>query len=698
MKRLFKPGIFVLNKLRFAQKFSLMGGILFLPILLLTFLIISQINEEIDALSARQIGFQNVSMMKGLLKDVQQHRAASSSYLNGDKSYASKMTEIQAKIQEDLKKIDQNYQEHGAEWSTKPDWDKLKREWEPVVNGIEQKTSATAIAEHTAYIASILELMTKTGDATKLFLSKELKNYYVITGVVETLPNLTENLGQLRIHGSTVLEGKAATPEQERTLSNLYSTTVMVLQTLDHEMSISQGHSAELDEAYQTARKQIDSYLEVVDKELIQTSTYQMDAKQYFDLTTVTMDTALVLFDAEQKFITDAVAGQIEENEAGRTNIRLISFGAIFLALYGFISFFYSVTNSVRKFQEASALVADGDLTISITLDTRDEMTGIAASFNTIITTLRDLIVQLGKNSEQLATSAEELTASAEQTGKATEQITEIVQEVAVGTDQQVLSSSESNRAVHEMSNGVQDIAENAQKVSHTAVQASEAAEEGHTSISLAVKQMNHIHATINELSTVIKGLGVRSQEIGQIVDTITSIASQTNLLALNAAIEAARAGEHGKGFAVVADEVRKLAEESSLASRQIGELIQAIQVETTTAVQSMETGTKEVVAGIEVVNQAGRSFEQIHLSVHEVASQIQEVSTAADQLSAGTDQVVKASEHIMKVTEEISAGTLTISSGAEEQLASMEEITASSLALSRMAEELQETISKFKV
>ena len=155
---------------------------------------------------------------------------------------------------------------------------------------------------------------------------------------------------------------------------------------------------------------------------------------------------------------------------------------------------------------------------------------------------------------------------------------------------------------------------------------------EGNQAIQAAVLQMNAIHDSIRELSGVVEGLGNHSQAIGQIIEVITGIANQTNLLALNAAIEAARAGEHGRGFAVVADEVRKLAEQSSRSAEQISQLINTIQSDTKHAMNSMEAGTREVQQGILVVHEAGETFGQIQMSIGTVSDQVHDVSAAAQE------------------------------------------------------------------
>jgi len=187
------------------------------------------------------------------------------------------------------------------------------------------------------------------------------------------------------------------------------------------------------------------------------------------------------------------------------------------------------------------------------------------------------------------------------------------------------------------MSAGIQQVATNTNLVAGKSAQAAETAKEGGKSVEKAVNQMTKIEQTVNNSSQVVATLGARSKEIGQIVDTISGIAGQTNLLALNAAIEAARAGEQGRGFAVVADEVRKLAEQSHDAAKRISTLISEIQGDTDKAVVAMSEGTREVKIGTEVVTTAGNAFRERAILVTEVSNQVKEISAAIQQMAGGS-------------------------------------------------------------
>ncbi len=371
---------------------------------------------------------------------------------------------------------------------------------------------------------------------------------------------------------------------------------------------------------------------------------------------------------------------------------------AIAIAIALFIVRMISKSLKVLQTEIVGLSERGGDLTQEIGIDTKDEIGELSRGINKFIAGFRSIIAQVKDASIQVAASSEQLSASSEQTNKAAEEIAAVIQEVAAGSEKQVQSVEESTTIINEMAVGVKQISSNAENVSRTATEASDRASEGNQAIQTSVSQMNSIQQSVNGLSLVIKGLGDRSQEIGQIINVITDIAGQTNLLALNAAIEAARAGEQGRGFAVVADEVRKLAEQSAQSSQQISQLITMIQNETNQAVDSMENTTKEVLEGITLVNTAGDLFNQIQGSVIDVTSQVEEVSSAVNQMTSRVDQMVQSITLVAEVAQEAASGTQSVSAATEEQLASTEEISASSSSLSQMAEELQELIGKFKV
>lgn len=248
------------------------------------------------------------------------------------------------------------------------------------------------------------------------------------------------------------------------------------------------------------------------------------------------------------------------------------------------------------------------------------------------------------------------------------------------------------------MSGGIQQVAVNTDEIAALSARAVDEANGGGKIVEDAVDQMTQIAKTVNTSARAVAELGERSKEIGQIADTISGIAGQTTLLALNAAIEAVRAGEQGRGFAVVAEEVRKLAEQCQEAAKQIASLIAEVQRETDEAVIAMNDDTREVRAGVEVVNNAGQAFRQILTLVGAVSSRIGEISADVQQMASSSKLFVLSVREIDKVSKNTAVQTQTVSVANEEQSAMLEGIAAASQALAKIAEELTLTVNMFKI
>ncbi|MGG3805096.1 methyl-accepting chemotaxis protein [Metabacillus fastidiosus] len=357
------------------------------------------------------------------------------------------------------------------------------------------------------------------------------------------------------------------------------------------------------------------------------------------------------------------------------------------------------ITNPVKFISKLLNKIANGDLKVEkVRVKTKDEIAVLGNAVNQMAGSLQGLIGEIKNTSEHVVSASEELTASASETSRATEQITSTIQEVATGTENQVKSVDDCAASIERLSNGIEQVASSAHNVNTTMDTTLEKSDNGNKAVQNAINQMDSVNKSVDELSVVIKGLGARSQEIGNILDVITDISAQTNLLALNAAIEAARAGEQGRGFAVVADEVRKLAEQSANSAQQISEMISVIQEETKFAVQSMTSTVQEVSEGIATVNIANESFEEIQQAIKGVSQQILDVTTSSEQMSVSIEEINKVMNLIIEMTGLTATGTQNITSATEEQLSSMEEITASAISLSQMSEKLQEYTLRFKV
>jgi methyl-accepting chemotaxis protein len=309
-----------------------------------------------------------------------------------------------------------------------------------------------------------------------------------------------------------------------------------------------------------------------------------------------------------------------------------------------------SITKRLKDLQQKAKKISEGDLTENIKITAKDEIGDLGQSFSDMQSSLRTLLKTVEDNSVQVASAAEQLTASAEQTGIATQQVATAIQEVASSAEKQTYGIDKNVDSLEEISQGAGIIAQNSLNVTELTKETIFKAEEGGESVKKTVDQMNSIFHSVKESNDMIQSLSDRSKEISSIVEVITAISDQTNLLALNAAIEAARAGEAGKGFAVVADEVRKLAEQSHVSAQQIVQLIHAIQQDTKNTVNKMSKVTVDVKDGLTVSEEAIQKFQEILSSMKEITPQMESVSATAQQMSAGVQEVGATANEIADV------------------------------------------------
>ncbi|QXE02149.1 methyl-accepting chemotaxis protein [Terribacillus sp. DMT04] len=356
------------------------------------------------------------------------------------------------------------------------------------------------------------------------------------------------------------------------------------------------------------------------------------------------------------------------------------------------------ISNPLQEMRNLLGKAAEGDFTSSSTYQSRDELGQLMQSYETMADGMRSIIRVVHDTSQQVAASSEELSASAEQSSTSSEHVAKTMQELAEGSGQQLELITVTAATMDDMKQHTDKLVMNSQNVEMAVEKTSELSVEGGRAIKDVNQQMNTITSHVQDLSESIESLNKRSKEISDITGVITDISAQTNLLALNATIEAARAGEHGKGFAVVADEVRKLAEETNGAAAQIASLVSYIQQDTTKTIGLMQHAADEVTAGTRVVDQAGRSFTQIETAVASLVEDFQEVGAALKGLIGGSEIVDRSLAEVNGVAQEGAASTESVSAATEEQLAAMQEIAASSSSLAFLAEELQTSIARFRV
>ena len=360
----------------------------------------------------------------------------------------------------------------------------------------------------------------------------------------------------------------------------------------------------------------------------------------------------------------------------------------------------------IKKITEILGVLSTGDFRINKNDEesqrkytSRDDELGVMArAVVTLRKNINDMMRQVVNSAQQVAAASEQLTASADQSTIAINQVAESIVNVASACTEQFSEVEHASKNADSLKMHMDSVSRTL-KVSTEKIQSTtKAAETGRQSVKNAVDQMTKIEQSVSASAGVIAQLGEESDKIGKIVDAISEIAEQTNLLALNAAIEAARAGEHGKGFAVVADEVRKLAEQSRESAQEISTLIGSIQEKAQDAVQAMQSGVENVKNGADAVDGAGKTFGEIVDMVTEVEHGSHQMGKIVSELVESTEVITKSVENISDKSRQVAKESETVSASSEEQSATMHEISDASKSLAEMAQNMQNVTEKFKI
>ncbi len=373
----------------------------------------------------------------------------------------------------------------------------------------------------------------------------------------------------------------------------------------------------------------------------------------------------------ENKLKEEIVKEQAAAESHARSVVMMLVFAGVVVGLVVAILITRSITAAIARMLALIQEVAANNLAIAdMQITSQDEIGKAGAALNGMKNNLRDMIQSIAGTAEHVASASEEISSSATQQAQSAE--TQKDQTTQVST------------AMQEMSSTVLQVSENSNKAAEAAKQASDTAKHGGSIVEETLSKMRVIAESVGATAKKMEELGKSSDQIGRIIGVIDDIADQTNLLALNAAIEAARAGEQGRGFAVVADEVRKLAERTTTATKEIAQMIKNIQDETKVAVTAMESGTKQVEEGVKSTAQAGDSLKEIIQMAEQVGEMITHIATAATEQSSASDQVNANMDQIARLVKESAVGAQQSAKACQD--------------LSGLALDLQKMVGNFKL
>lgn len=405
------------------------------------------------------------------------------------------------------------------------------------------------------------------------------------------------------------------------------------------------------------------------------------------------------------KEIEGAIFAQIPAAEAYSANAKvlrqiIILSIIVLLALVSIIAF-YIKTNLVKpivNYGEQMLKVSDGNLDVELEIERQDELGRLGNIFNQMVKDLKNMVHSIKETSNQVTETSEHLEESAREVGNTSEQVAISIQEVATGADQQAKNVEGVSNNIQQLAEGIEELDDNNQEVEVLTKNMNQVTAKGTEKMDKLNTQMHQIVKSMREVAADISDLESISQEIGSIIDIINNISEQTNLLALNAAIEAARAGEAGRGFSVVADEIRDLAEESSSSADKIKKLIDEVTVTTESVGKEMKSSEKEILNGEELVDSASSTFKEIKTTLAKINEGMKKSAKIVTDSNQFSKKISNNAQNIAGISQETSASAEEVAAASEEQTASVEEVSSIANELAERASQLEQLIEKFDV
>jgi methyl-accepting chemotaxis protein len=625
----------LMDRLSYPKKFGLLGGILSLVTFGLIFSIYLSIQEDIQFTSKEQNGLVYIKQLRNLYESLQEYHAMSYSNLVGDKYDLKQYYE---KTNNNIKEMDKIDTAIGSNLKTTSKWLALKQTWAEIK--AEEKPTEESIYKQDVIIEDLLGILATAADSSNLTLEPEFQAYYFVD-IILKMPYLVDYTNKIRQLGIKFLNSKQLSDNEKKQIISHYVLINYGLSGLESSIGKTSETSPALKEKYgilpEKYKNELMTLNKIVDDEFLSGKT-GISISDFSNKASESMASNFRFF--------DLVAGELD-NYLSQRIIRynnkiyvslMMALSSLFIILLFYVGMYYSIVGTIKQILDGVSQLSKGDLTVKIKINARDEWVGVTEAINYMTDSLRELIKQARNNGTALIEKSDSL-----------KETSSHVMSSSILLNDAALSMSS---VVEKMTASIKQIASHAREAQTVALQSGELSGKGGDVILSAANEMSKIAGSVRASSDAIQKLGKESENISTIVNVIKDIADQTNLLALNAAIEAARAGEQGRGFAVVADEVRGLAGRTSKSTQEITTMIKSIQSGAKSAVSSMEVGVSQVEQGVALAKQANESIANIRESGAKVVQAVNYISEALKEQSDASNEISKNITHISSMSD----------------------------------------------
>jgi methyl-accepting chemotaxis protein len=635
-----------------------------------------QVNSgNIDTAVTELQGVEPARTTLDVLRATQKHRGLSTRLLSGDNSVSDKREAAFKEAEAHYTKLDKLVDQGIADDALKAAWKKVRSEWSAVSAAVASKslTAQESFAKQSETIANLLVFNDLLIDAYGLSLDPDGPTYHMVMAATVQLPSLTEDLGKLRAKGSAVILAKKASNEDKALIAALLQAADEHAYLFSRELEKAKSADPKLaelikDDLAQAAKavKDLNSLISsFVNADPI---TYSVD--DFFATATQTIDKQFAL---EDKILPELAMLLSNRVDSGRQQFAKLLVGLLALAAVGVLLGLMITRSILRGLKEASRVaeaVAKGDLSTQINLKRHDEIGAVIESMSKMTVALREMVTSVRSGADQVATSSQQLTRNA--------------RDIAVNSETQNRSITTMAATVEEMSTSVGSVADNARDVSQQALHSLQLTSQGHERMGGLSREMERINAAVDAISSSIHAFIESASQIAGMTRQVKDIADQTNLLALNAAIEAARAGEQGRGFAVVADEVRKLAEKSGQSASHIDEVTNALTLQSQTLERTVDQSRIAVESSTHHLTEVMESMSAARAAVEQASHGVSDISNAVSEQSVAINQIALSVETSAGLTSKTSeSGTDTLDAASH---------------LESLALDLQRSMERFKL
>ena len=668
------PGISLMQRLTFRKKMLTLAILFIIPMAWLMTLYISENIKNIQFSKKERVGIAYLKNIYPIIKGIAKTRGLTNAYFDDNKA-------AKAKIDAAIATVNTAFDTLATKEATIKDIlpqqihvASLQKQWATLHTSALSKSAKDSFTAYSHFINQLHKYIMDIAESSNLINDPDLESYYIMDTVVVQLPEIADSIGRARGLGAGVAAKKEFSPSDFTELVGLMGEIRVFGESMNDRLakvfSIAPALKNSLVSVESNFNHKWRDFIELSQSKLIKPKTIQIDSAAYFNAGTETLQQSGKLLNALFPVLDGLLEKRIATKEDAMFETIVLIVVVLVLVAYLFVAFSSSVQANINEINSTLASLSEGDFQVNANVGARDEIGESAKNLNAMIAKIHGLISQVVNSATQVASAADQASATAAQAQEGIHRQNSEIEQVAT--------------AINEMSATVHEVAQNTASAADLTQTADGEANNGRQVVSQVIDSINCLAGEMQSSSQVIQDLETQSESIGTVLDVIRGIAEQTNLLALNAAIEAARAGEQGRGFAVVADEVRTLASRTQEATEEINDMIGKLQTGARNAVEAMAQGTAQTKQSVEQAVQAGAALDQI--------------STAVTTIHDMNIQIASAAEEQSSVSEEINRNIVNIRDITEATVGNANQTAQSSKAMSQVASELIGLVNEFKV